>query len=88
MRLEDVVVSGPVGTFHSSKTLERGFCLRCGSSIFSRRVSVGVIGLTVGSLDDPSLFKPDMHVWVSSRQPWLQITDNLPQYPECPPSRL
>lgn len=86
MRIEDVAISGAISTFNSTETLERGFCSRCGSTIFSRRVSAGVIGLTVGSLDDPSLFKPDMHFWVSSRQPWLEITDGLPQYSEAPPS--
>ena len=85
MRIEDVVISGPVNTFHSSADLERGFCSRCGASIFSRRVSAGVIGLTAGSLDETSLFNPDMHFWVSSKQPWLKITDDLPQYPEGPP---
>lgn len=86
MRIEHVLISGPVGTFNSTEALERGFCLQCGSSIFSRRVSAGVIGLTAGSLDDPSLFEPDMHFWVSAKQPWLKIADGLPQYPEGPPS--
>jgi hypothetical protein len=86
MRIEHVAISGPISTFHSSETLERGFCSHCGSSIFSRRVAAGVIGLTAGSLDEPSLFKPDMHFWISSRQPWLIIADNLAQYPEGPPS--
>lgn len=86
MRIEDVAISGPIGTFHSAESLERGFCSRCGTTIFSRRVSAGVIGLTVGSLDDPSLFQPDMHIWVSSKQPWLEISNDLPQYPEGPPS--
>ncbi|MGM0564946.1 MAG: GFA family protein [Pseudomonadota bacterium] len=87
MRIDHVVITGPVETFYSSERLERGYCSRCGSSIFSRRASAGVIGLTAGSLDDPSLFKPDMHFWVSSKQPWLEITDGLPQYPEAPPTR-
>lgn len=85
MRIEDVSITGPVNTFYSSETLERGACLRCGTSIFSRRASAGVIGLTAGSLDEPSLFKPDMHFWVSSKQPWIDIADDLPQYPEAPP---
>lgn len=85
MRIQDVCITGPVSTIYSSETLERGFCSRCGASIFSRRISAGVIGLTVGSLDDPSLFNPDMHFWVSSKQPWLKIADDLPQYPESPP---
>ena len=86
MRIENVSISGPISTFYSSETLERGFCSHCGSTIFSRRSTTGVIGLTAGSLDDPSLFKPDMHFWVSSKQPWLEIADDLPQYPEGPPS--
>jgi hypothetical protein len=86
MRIEHVEIAGPISTFHSSDTLERGFCAHCGSSVFSRRLSAGVIGLTAGSLDDPSQFKPDMHFWVSSKQPWIAIADNLPQYPEGPPT--
>jgi hypothetical protein len=87
MRIQDVSITGPVSTFFSSETLERGFCPHCGSSIFSRRSSAGVIGLTAGSLDDASLFTPDMHFWVSSKQPWVEISDDLPKYPEMPPSK-
>ncbi len=86
MRIKDVSITGPISTFNSSKTLERGFCSHCGSTVFSRRSTAGVIGLTAGSLDDPSVFKPDMHFWVSSKQPWIEISDDLPQYPEDPPS--
>ena len=87
MRIEDVSIKGPINTYYSSETLERGFCSRCGSSVFSRRKSAGVIGLSAGSLDDPSLFDPDMHFWVSSKQPWLKIADDLPQYLESPPAK-
>jgi hypothetical protein len=86
MRIEDVAVSGPLGTYHSSEALERGFCKTCGASIFSRRAVAGLMGLTVGGLDDPSLFAPDMHFWTSSKQSWLEIADGLPQYPEGPPA--
>ena len=87
MRLDDVSITGPVNTYYSSDTLERGSCSRCGSSIFSRRSAAGVIGLTAGSIDDPSLFKPDMHFWVSSKQSWLVIADDLPQHLEGPPAK-
>jgi hypothetical protein len=85
MRIEDVTISGPYATFHSSENLERGFCQKCGTTIFSRRANIG-IGLTAGSLDDPSLFMPDMHIWTSSRQPWLTISDGLPQFAEAAPA--
>lgn len=86
MRIADVTITGPVSAHHSSETLERGFCQRCGSTVFSRRASVGVMGLTAGTLDDPSLFTPDMHFWTSSQQPWFKAADGLPQYAEAPPS--
>ena len=82
MRIEHVVITGLFSTFKSSEALERGFCPSCGASIFSRRSFVGVIGLTAGSLDEQSLFNPDMHFWVSSKQRWIEINDNLPQYLE------
>ena len=85
-RLADVRLSGPVETFDSSPALARGFCRHCGTTIFSSRKSAGVVGLTAGSLDDPSLFRPTMHIWTSSRQPWLKLDDGLPQYAEGAPA--
>ena len=82
----DVRVSGPVSRFHSSADLERGFCSQCGTTVFSARPGKGLMGLTAGSLDDPSVFRPDMHFWVSSKQPWVVLADGLPQYPEGAPA--
>lgn len=65
MRIEDISITGPISTFYSSETLERGYCTHCGSSIFSRRAPAGVIGLRGR---DSSLFNPDMRFWVSSKQ--------------------
>ena len=84
--VDKVSVSGPVGTAHSSEGLKRGFCTRCGTTIFSKREALGIMGLTCGSLDDPSGFAPSDHIWVSSQQPWLKLDDGLPQYAEGPPA--
>ena len=84
--VEAVTVSGPVGTAHSSEGLKRGFCTRCGTTIFSKREALGIMGLTSGSMDDPSGFAPIDHIWVSSKQPWLKLDDGLPQHAEGPPA--
>jgi hypothetical protein len=84
-RLDDVEIEGGAAYHHTSEALERGFCPRCGTTLFSRRTGMGIVGVTAGSLDDVSLFQPDMHFWVSSKQPWLKLDDGLPQYPEGPP---
>ena len=82
---EDVQMVGEVATAHSSPDLIRGFCPRCGTSIFTKRLSNSRLAVTSGSLDDPSIFKPDMHFWVSSKQPWVVFGDGLPQLPEAAP---
>lgn len=84
-RIGDVAVEGDVSYVNTSPELARGFCAGCGTTLFSRRESAGVMGVTSGSLDDPSLFKPQMHIYVASKQPWLVIDDGLPQYQGAPP---
>lgn len=83
-KAEEVRFEGEPRRYMSSPDLERGFCGTCGTTIYSRRPSNGVMGLTVGSLDDPSLFRPQMHFWTGSRQPWLHLDDGLPQHPGAP----
>jgi hypothetical protein len=83
--IDDVVVTGDVAYVNSSPGLKRGFCPGCGTTMFSRRDAAGVIGVTAGSLDDPALFKPQMHIFTASRQPWIVIDDGLPQYEGAPP---
>jgi hypothetical protein len=85
-RIDDVMLTGPVETVHSSPSLKRGFCSRCGTTIFSKRESAGIMGITSGSLDDPSLFKPQLHMWTASKQPWVRLDDGLPEFAEAPPA--
>jgi hypothetical protein len=79
-----VRITGPVGWYASSDDVRRGFCPKCGTSLFSERLSIGAIGLTMGSLDEPDRFRPAQHIWMSSKQAWVVLADGLPQYPEMP----
>jgi hypothetical protein len=36
----------------------------------------------VGTLDEPDLFPPQVHVYVSSKQPWVRIPEDALQFPE------
>jgi hypothetical protein len=80
--LDQVTMTGPIGWYHSSDALRRGFCTLCGTTLFSERASANLIGLTMGSLDDPAPFAPESHIWVSSKQPWMELDDGVPHYPE------
>lgn len=59
----------------------RKFCTVCGCPIVL--VSEGYpehICLKAGSLDDASWLSPEMHIFTSTKQPWVHISDDLPQY--------
>jgi hypothetical protein len=84
--LDSLTIQGPVSWYNSSDQLRRGFCTQCGTTLFSERQSANAIGLTMGSLDDPDRFMPVEHIWTSSKQAWLTLTDDLPCYAEGPPS--
>jgi hypothetical protein len=78
--VEGLTVSGPVRWFASSPDVRRGFCAQCGATLFSERLSIGAIGLTMGTLDEPGRFQPAEHIWVSAKQPWIVLGDGLPQH--------
>lgn len=84
-RADEVRLIGPVKIAYSSPAVKRGFCAECGTTVLSGREAAGVLAVTSGSLDDPSLFRPAMHIWMSSKQPWLKLADGLPQFDEAAP---
>src|SRR5262249_4887183 len=69
---------------------KRGFCPECGSRItggeFDQAPS-GFVGITVGSLDDPGWFRPQMDFFVSDPQPWDHMDPAIPKYQLYPPPR-
>jgi hypothetical protein len=76
---------------------QRGFCRECGSPIINRAgpnwkmaarfpQTLSQYGIPLAILDDPPA-RPACHVFVGSKAPWFEITDDLPQYAEfAPPS--
>jgi hypothetical protein len=55
-------------------------CSACGSLLFSVVRNGTFVHVALGSLvDDPSV-RPNEHIFVGSKAPWFEITDNVPQY--------
>lgn len=61
------------------------FCTRCGGEapFMSRR---GFAVIPAGTLDSDPSISPQMHIYVESKAPWFDITDELPQFAEGPPT--
>jgi hypothetical protein len=63
---------------------KRGFCPECGSRLFGGETDQGQ-GILAASLDDPSLFKPEVNMWTSDAQPWDHMDPKLPKFEKYPP---
>ena len=57
----------------SGKQMVCRFCAVCGSRLFHQVLGSRIFSIKPGSLDDPSPFQPVAHIWVSSKQPWVDI---------------
>lgn len=82
-----VVVEGGdvLRTFTAATGLDRAFCSRCGSPVYSRRPGVPQVRVRLGTLDTSLADGPRAHIHVASKAEWWEIRDELPQYPASPP---
>ena len=64
---------------------ERGHdvhCSSCGSLLYSVVRDGLYVHVTLGTLKDEPSIRPTAHIFVGSKAPWHEITDNLPQRDE------
>jgi hypothetical protein len=66
----------------SGRTARRCFCADCGSPLFGS--GPDFMNIRVGSLDDPSAFRPTQDIYVSRAQPWDYMNPTLPKVPKLP----
>ena len=79
LELEDG--SGPL-LVHGTDELNDTRCASCGSLLYSIVREGAYVHVALGSLvDDPSI-RPTEHIFVGSKAPWFEITDELPQAEE------
>lgn len=71
-----------VRTAGSGNTVERGFCPRCGSQMYSKTVNPtgAPIRVRAGTLDDPELIAPTAIIWAGSAPGWAELDPKLPQH--------
>ncbi|WP_306224184.1 GFA family protein [Bosea beijingensis] len=55
-------------------------CRCCGSLLFSVVREGAYVHVALGTLDDAPSLRPDHHIFVGSKAPWYDITDDLPQF--------
>jgi hypothetical protein len=61
------------------------FCPVCGCRLFHQIVGSPFLSIKTGSLDDPSDFAPTAHIWVRSKQAWVDIPSHVQSFEGNPP---
>jgi hypothetical protein len=57
-------------------------CAICGSLLYSVVRDGAYVHVALGSLADDPTIRPTEHIFVGSKAPWFEITDDLPQAEE------
>lgn len=83
LRGEDEVVEFQLA---GAEVFGNRFCARCGGPVPRPLPGTSFSLVPAGSLDDDPGLRPQAHIYVASKAPWIEITDELPQFDEMPPS--
>jgi hypothetical protein len=64
----------------SGKGQRISYCPDCLTTLWSNYAGMGemVCFVRVGTLDNPQLTPPDIHIHTESRQPWVRLPDDVP----------
>lgn len=66
------------------RAVTREFCPDCGTHVVTRSPGFPAVILKVGSLDDPSVFKPDMAIFTVDKQAFHHVPEGIPAFERLP----
>ena len=85
-----IAVSGPITIFEltnpSGHISRQRMCSVCHTRIFNTNSArPGLAVIRAGTLDRSNELVVTAHIWVKSKQPWLELPEDAPSWPEAPP---
>ncbi len=66
------------------RPVTREFCPKCGTHMVTRAPGFPAVIVKVGSLDDPSVFKPGLAIYTVDKQPFHRIPEGIPTFERLP----
>jgi hypothetical protein len=70
-----------ISRYRSSASTVRSFCRRCGSKLeFSSDATPDETWISAGGFDSDPEIRPGFHIYVDSKAPWFEITDELKRF--------
>lgn len=71
--------------YPSSAKARRGFCSKCGSSLFWDPIGDNWTSIALGAVDNPTGSRISEHIYVADKGDYYEITDGVPQFETVPP---
>ena len=66
--------------YQSSKTSKRGFCNKCGASVFFKRLDSVNISISAGMFTNPTKLKTSHHIFIKGKMDFYRLDKSLPKY--------
>ena len=73
-----------LAVYDSSPSSGRIFCKQCGSSLGTTEHGK-IESIALGTVDGDPGVTPRSHIFMGSKAPWYEVTDDLPQFEAMPP---
>ena len=70
--------------FRSSKRAKRGFCRKCGASLFFKFIGNNNISIAAGMFNGPTKLKTKMNIFVKGKLDYYKLDNHLPKFKRYP----
>ena len=70
--------------FRSSKRAKRGFCNKCGASIFFKSIGTKNIHIAAGMFNKPVKLKTIMNIFIKGKLEYYKLDNNIPKFKRYP----
>ena len=70
--------------FKSSKRAKRGFCNKCGASLFFKIIGGKTISIAAGMFDRPIKLKTTMNIFVKKKSDYYKLDSRIPKFNRYP----
>ena len=66
--------------YHSSKVGKRGFCSRCGASMFYKLLKSKELDIAAGMFSNPTTMKTASNIFTKDKLDYYELDPNLPKF--------
>jgi len=70
--------------FKSSKRAKRGFCNKCGASLFFKIIGTKTISIAAGMFNRPVKLKTTMNIFVKGKSDYYKLDSSMPKFNRYP----